>query len=180
MEKYFSAISNEKIGLEKIRKAAVCHFYDNLKKAGERPLTCLEKTADFARLNLNSTENLLLDQTKPIVAKPDTKPDTVRAYFEEIEDLVLSLRNSEDPKDRGDRDAISHKIENDPDLKADDKDALKKWLNESVDSAIDQPRVKSEPPPPKNFNEALREATLNLQDSDRGFDENDIPDDLRG
>jgi len=128
LEKYFSAISDEKIGLEKIRKAAICHFYDDLKKAGERPQACLEKTADFARISLRSTENLLLDQIQPTGAKPDP----VGAYLKEIENLVRNLRNSEDPKDREDRDAIRRKIENDPDLKPNEKDALKKSLNNSV------------------------------------------------
>jgi len=166
LEKIFNDMP-DKINLEHIRKAAVCHFYDNLKRAGERPQACLEKTSDFARILLRSTKDLLLDQIQPT----GVKPYPVGVYLKEIEDLKHSLLNSKDPKDRGDRDAICRKIENDPSLSVAEKNDLKKSLNKSVEYAIDQRQVKSEPPP-KNFNKALREAISNIQPSDPKFDEN--------
>ncbi len=88
------------ISLEQIRKAAVCHFYDDLKRAAERPQACLEKTSDFARISLRATENLLLDKIQPIDAKPNLA-NPVDIYLKEIEDLKSSLLNSKYPKDRG-------------------------------------------------------------------------------
>jgi len=138
LDKFFNEASVS-ISLEKIRKAAVCNFYNRLKKTGESQQNCLESTADFARLPHKSTLNLLTDQ----IQATGKKANPVSGYLKEIETLQRLLINSKNPIDRGDCEQIHRAISSDSELNTQEKKALKECLDKAVDEAINRPRVQN-------------------------------------
>ena len=53
------------IGLEKIRQAGICKYYEQLKGRGLSPRYCLEETAKFARVSERQTQGILTANVQP-------------------------------------------------------------------------------------------------------------------
>jgi hypothetical protein len=81
LKKYLAS----RVGLEKIRQAGICRYYNELVPEGKIPRECLKRTSEFARDSWRHTKDILTGQIQP----SGRKKDFLYQYMEEIEYFQL-------------------------------------------------------------------------------------------
>lgn len=122
------------IGLEQIRQAGVCRYYDNLNKKVLSLEECIEKTRIFARIKKSDrrhVKDLLAGQIQPT----GKKTSTFSKYLEEIEMVEFELTITESSIKRRTYPEIRRAIEKDPKLNDEEKQALESEIDFRIQEA---------------------------------------------
>lgn len=137
LQNHLKEVSAGKIGLNKIRKLAICCYYDNLTKTNAAPQECLKKTSAFARLRERSTAQLLTDQIQPA-----GKQFNVTAYYlEKIEKAKSKYdKNGQTTKPL---EEISEELDKETRLNTKDINFFRKQI-ENIKKSAPEPHFKSD------------------------------------
>ena len=146
------------IGLEQIRQAGICNYYDKLRQKGYSASQCIDETKLFARhKSYRATKDLLAGKIQPT----GKKVNPVQEYLEEIEEIIspkkFKIRKKRTPPE------IRHAIEKDSDLNIDEKQILKKELEVTIKNAklkSDQPKSPPSEPRFESISETIKNIDL--------------------
>lgn len=144
------AIIGEKIGLEKVRQAGICNYYEQMKQKGFSVSQCLEETKIFAQhQSYRATKDLLRGK----IQSTGKKDYPFLNYLKEIEGVGFQrIKTRTYPE-------IQRAIEKDPELNDDEKRGLKTELESSIKHAKERSaRAMSSPTVPrfKSITEAIK------------------------
>lgn len=157
------------IGLNEIRKLAVCSYYENLKNTGFPPGECLKKTRIFARhKDKRSIEQLLRDQIQQAGKPSNTQGNVLGDYLKKL-DIAEFKYNETNGQTTEPLEEILNELDKETRLNSNDKKALRKQI-EYIKKSTPEPRFESEDESEKSY-ESLIDIVKNYGKSQNSGDE---------